>query len=77
MPEPGVSMGAHSTLLPSFSIGDLGKAFSEFIFDPGQSWRVQLALSLSDLLKSAFGFQCGFGTGLKIPGLHSAISELV
>lgn len=30
----GVPMGAHSTLLPSFSIGDQGKAFLGFILDP-------------------------------------------
>lgn len=43
VPEPGVPAGARSTLLPSFSIGDLGKAFLGFILDPGQSWGAQPA----------------------------------
>lgn len=70
-------MGAHSTLLPFFSVGDLEKAFFGFILDPGQSCGVQPASPSFDLMKSAFGFQRGFGTWLKIPGLHSTSSELV
>lgn len=32
---------------------------------------------LSDLMKSAFGFQHSFGSGMKIVGLHTTSSELV
>lgn len=34
-------------------------------------------LCLSDLMKSAFGFQHSFGSGMKILGLHTTRSELV
>lgn len=54
-----------------------GKSFLGVYFRPWAELGSAACLSLCDLSRSAFGFQCGFGTGLKIPRLRSTSSELV